>query len=359
MANRPEIEPYRLINVRITGKVLGNGSYASVQEVEYLGSKCAGKQIHELLYQQGDIEQRFQAECRLLSQVRHPNIVQFLGVYFQQGVRAPILVMEFLPNNLTSHIEQYGILPKEISYSILHNVALGLHYLHSQAPPIIHRDLSSNNVLLTSNMTAKISDLGVARILNLTPLGVRHMTEKPGTPDFMPPEVLVPNPRYNSSIDVFSYGIMMIHIFTGKWPAQNERSVLLQNVRDPLIDFIHKCIHKSPQRRPTSAEIVQHLKQMAPPLAASENFRINNLESEVKELKEQVKKKESELARLKLVHEMDITLKDHELKTKEALISQLQENITSLTAQVVKVQQTLLVGQAVSILLQLYIIHVM
>jgi serine/threonine protein kinase len=126
--------------------------------------------------------------------------------------------MEFLPTNLTSCIEQYSILPKEISYSILHDVALGLCYLHSQTPPIIHRDLSSNNVLLTPNMTAKISDLGAARILNLTPLQVSRTTQTPGTPAFMPPEVMVANPKYDASVDNFSYGIIMIHMFSGQWP---------------------------------------------------------------------------------------------------------------------------------------------
>ena len=180
------LDPYKLTGVRVTDRELGQGSYATVLELEYMGLKCAGKQIHDLLLRQGDASytvRRFEEECRLLSQVRHPNIVQFLGVYFQQRVQAPILVMEFLPTNLTSCIEHYGILPKEISYSILHDVSLGLCYLHSQTPPIIHRDLASNNVLLTPNMTAKISDLGVARILQ-----VSHMTQAPGTPAYMPPD---------------------------------------------------------------------------------------------------------------------------------------------------------------------------
>ena len=168
-----QLEAYSLKEVQVTDRELGHGSYATVLELEYMGLKCAGKKIHNELLRQGITTYgmyRFKEECHLISQVRHPNIVQFLGVYFQQGVQAPILVMEFLPTNLTSCNEQYGILPQEICYSILHDVALGLYYLHSQTPPIIHRDLSSNNVLLTLNMTAKISDLGVARILNLTRL---------------------------------------------------------------------------------------------------------------------------------------------------------------------------------------------
>ena len=212
------LEPYNLTEVRVTDRVLGHGSYATVLELEYMGLKCAGKKIHELLLEQGGASytvRRFEEECRLLSQVRHPNVVQFLGVHFQQGVLAPILVMEFLPANLTSCIEQYCILPKEISYSILYDVALGLCYLHNQTPPIIHRDLSANNVLLTPNMTAKISDLGVARILNLTPLQVSRMTQTPGTPAYMPPEVMIANPKDDTSVDEFSYGILMIDMFSG------------------------------------------------------------------------------------------------------------------------------------------------
>ena len=279
-------DPYELTEVRVTDRELGHGSYATVLELEYMGLKCAGKKIHELLLRQGYASytvRRFEEECRLLSKVRHPNIVQFLGVYFQQGVRAPILVMEFLPTNLTSCIEQYGILPKEISYSILHDVALGLCYLHSQTPAIIHRDLSSNNVLLTPNMTAKISDLGVARIFNLTPLQVSRMTQTPGTPAYMPPEVMIANPKYDTSVDEFSYGILMIHMFSGRWPEPQvgpnrteqgrlipvteaeRREVFLRAIGNdhPLMDLIQRCITNDPQLRPHAREIVGQLGEVA------------------------------------------------------------------------------------------------
>ena len=193
----------------------------------------------------------------------------------------PILVMEFLPTNLSSCIDEYGILPKEINYSILHDVSLGLNYLHSQSPPIIHRELSANNVLLAFNMTAKISDLGVARIFNLTPLQMSRMTETPGTPSYMPPEVMVADPKYDTSVDVFSYGIMMIHVFSGKWPHPNSvqvcvgsdgqlipvseakrREQYLRNIGHDhlLMDLILKCISNDPPQRGTASEIVQRLK---------------------------------------------------------------------------------------------------
>ena len=287
MFTGPQFEPYKLTEVKVTDQELGHGSYATVIELDYMGLKCAGKKIHEVLLRQGDTSytvRRFEEECHLLSQIRHPNIVQFLGVYFQQGVQAPILVLEFLPTNLTSCIEQSCvILPKEISYSILHDVALGLCYLHSQTPPIIHRDLSSNNVLLTSNMTAKISDLGVARILSMTTAS--RMTQAPGTPAYMPPEVMVADPKYDTSVDEFSYGILMIHVFCGRWPEPQtgpnrresgklipvteaeRRDVFLQAIGNdhPLMELILKCIDDDPQARAHATEIVEKLSKKVLP----------------------------------------------------------------------------------------------
>ena len=319
-------DPYKLTGVRVTDRKLGHGSYATVLELEYMGLKCAGKKIHELLLEQGDASytvRRFEEECRLLSQVRHPNIVQFLGVYFQQKVRAPILVMEFLPTNLTSCIEQYGILPKEISYSILHDVALGLCYLHSQTPPIIHRDLSSNNVLLTPNMTAKISDLGVAKMFNLTPLQVSHMTQTPGTPAYMPPEVMVASPKYDTSVDEFSYGIMMIHMFSGRWPEPQvgqirtkpdgrmtpvseaeRREVFLRAIGNdhPLMDLILKCIHNYPKSRAHASEIVGRLAKMVLQFPASFANRLDEALRQIEAITKEIEDLREENSDLRKVN---------------------------------------------------------
>ena len=323
-------DPYKLNGVTVTDRELGHGSYATVLELEYMGLKCAGKKIHELLLRQGGASytvRRFEEECRLLSQVRHPNVVQFLGVHFQQGVPAPILIMEFLPINLTSCIDRYGILPKEISYSILHDVALGLCYLHSQTPPIIHRDLSSNNALLASNMTAKISDLGVARILNLTPLQVSRMTETPGTPAYMPPEVMIANPKYDTSIDEFSYGTLMIHIFSGRWPEpqvgqtriENEqlvpvteaerREVFLRAIGNdhPLMDLILRCINNDPRRRAHASEIVERMTAIVLQFPASFTNRLEMLR-QIEDLIEEKKRKDEEILTLRKEAEENVRL---------------------------------------------------
>ena len=273
--------------MRLTEDEFGRGSYAVVLRVQYRGLKCAGKQLYPVLYEQGvgDTVRRFEEECRLLAQMRHPNIVQFIGVYFEEDCRVPILVMEFLPTTLATCIDTYGVLPEDVSYAILHDVALGLYHLHSQTPPIVHRDLSANNVLLASNMTAKISDLGVARILNLTPQQMSRMTRTPGTPSYMPPEAMRANPRYDATIDEFSYGILMIHVLSGRWPLPLREPVCVnpencaqllpvseaerrdEYLRDighahPLMDLILRCVSNDPEQRATAAEMVQQMEHV-------------------------------------------------------------------------------------------------
>ena len=356
-------ESLYLTGITVTDQVLGHGSYATVLELQYKGLKCAGKKIHEVLLRQGGgsyAVERFEEECRLLSQVRHPNIVQFLGFCDESGVELPILVMEFLPTTLAASIENYGVMPTDINYSILHDVALGLYYLHSQPQPIIHRDLSSNNVLLTPDMKAKISDLGVAKILDVSPLQVSRMTQTPGTAAFMPPEVMTANPTYNQSIDEFSYGVLMVHVLCGQWPAPqtgptrtNEDGTInlvteaerRQKFLDiigsdhPLVDLILRCIHNSPNQRAHAEELVQRLAEVASLFPSS---RTNQMEMQKKmELCEQ-KAKKLDVACSNLKEQQDIQSKELENTKEETavltrLIQQKDDTIKKLSGQLNKV----------------------
>ena len=170
----PQLRPFVIENVRPTGRQLGVGSYGSVEELEVDGLMCAGKKLHDTLVEMGnagveDITQKFVEECQLMSGLRHPHIVQFLGICFLQNSTLPVLIMEFLLTSLDELLESKPDIPLYLKRSILRDVACGLVYLHNHSPPIIHRDLSSRNILLNSSMVAKITDLGVARILNLHP----------------------------------------------------------------------------------------------------------------------------------------------------------------------------------------------
>ena len=309
-----------------------------VLEMYYYGLRCAGKKFSTDLCGQsvgdqrvGDTIRRFAEESSLLSQLRHPNIVQFLGVYFQRGASIPVLVMEFLPATLAQRIDkntELGSLPNEVIYSILSDVALGVNYLHGHSPPIVHRDLSANNILLTNDLTAKIADLGVAKILHLNPLKLLRMTKTPGTPCYMPPEALDDNPQYDTSIDVFSYGILLIHIFSGKWPFPTKsvtvdpndpkklnpvseakrRQRYLDDITpdNPLMDLISKCISNSPTLRPTAAKVLKDVKdveaQFTPTGKEELLQRVKALSVSLKEVEERSKSQEQHTDETRVAH---------------------------------------------------------
>ena len=298
---------------------MGRGSFAMVKELEYHGLKCVGKKIHGILYESATphekaaMLERFAGECELLGGLHHPCIVQFLGVWYEQDSRLPMLVMEYLHTTLSICLERNGVLPEEISYEILRDVALGLCYLHKRSPPIIHRDLSANNVLLTSNMNAKMSDLGMAKILNLTPARMTQMTQTkaPGTPCYMPPEVLTAKPKYTTEIDVYSYGVLIIHTLCGRWPFPGDsfrsdphnpdavipvseverRAEYLQEIGNdhPLIALICKCLSNMPAQRPEAPVLLDQVNTI---LSALPTNRVKMLQ----QFQVQIQSKQSEIA---------------------------------------------------------------
>ena len=101
------LRQFQLTGVSDTGRAVGNGSYATVKELEFRGLKCVGKKIHKVLFDAAEPQeraamlQRFAEECELLSGLHHPSVVQFLGVYFEQGSQLPVLVMEHLLSTLS------------------------------------------------------------------------------------------------------------------------------------------------------------------------------------------------------------------------------------------------------------------
>lgn len=137
------LQKFHLPGLEEVGTELGEGSYATVVEYQLHGLICAGKKLHHQLCHSNPEERerlvaRFEEECELLSNIRHPNIVQFLGLSYDRHTRTPILIMEFLDITLTVCLAKKGVLPDHFSYSILNDVATALCFLHNQPDPIIH-----------------------------------------------------------------------------------------------------------------------------------------------------------------------------------------------------------------------------
>ena len=234
----PELSDVTLKGVIALNVELGRGAYGSVFTVKHNGIVRAAKKIHSLLIENVSNEEKqgikddFIRECLCCSSIRHPNIVQFVGVFYPGNSSFPVMVMELMSSSLTSFLDNNKskiIFRKKIT--ILHDVSVGLSFLHSRKPKILHRDLSSNNVMLTSELVAKIGDLGVAKVVRADNRQTKSkLTKAPGTLHFMPPEALVEdNPVYDTPIDVFSFGGIALHVFSEEWPTPGG-----QKMKDPV-----------------------------------------------------------------------------------------------------------------------------
>lgn len=282
----PELQPFLLTNVRPTGRDIGAGAYGSVHEVELPGATCAAKLVHNALCDSSAEEFRFVAvkfveECQRMSALRHPHIVQFLGICFlPESPRLPALVMERMMTSLHELLETRPGIPLGFKCSFLLDVSRGLAYLHSRS--IIHRDLTAKNVLLNSAMVCKLADLGVARMVPGKQMAT--MTTAPGTTVFMPPEALEDTSRYDASIDLFSLGVLALFVLTQSFPGkllqptyegnENElrartelerrgeymKCVLKQFSKEhPFVQMIEKCLQNSPKKRPTIQQVIELL----------------------------------------------------------------------------------------------------
>ena len=166
---------------------------------------------------------RFELECQFLNTIRHPNVVQYLGMYTDPDTGLPVLLMELMDDSLTHFLEAAT---QQISYhiqvNICHDIAMALTYLHANG--IVHRDLSSNNVLLISNVRAKVTDFGMAKLGDINPGASRlTFTMCPGTDVYMAPEAIQDQPFYNEKIDCFSFGVIIIQMLTRQVPKPGDR----------------------------------------------------------------------------------------------------------------------------------------
>ena len=277
--------------VKFTGVTLGKGAYGKVSEVEYDGKLCAGKAVHSLLLQLASpaeaakIKDDFLQECHLWSTIRHPNIVSFLGIYYPSSDETglPVMVMEKMQESVTSMVEKYDNIPLMVKLSVLHDVSLGLRYLHGHSPSIVHRDLSPNNILVSCHLeSAKITDLGVAKVMKTG--NSKTLTKTPGTGVFMPPEALDDKPVYGPPLDVFSFGGVILHVTSRQWPTpkaikqidpKTKTRIMLSEVerRQQYINMMIgtdadlkplavSCLDDDPELRPTAAGLSEKIKMM-------------------------------------------------------------------------------------------------
>ena len=222
-------------------------------------------------------------EIDIMVQLDHSNIVDCKGVCFLPTTMLPVLVMEQLTTTLHAYLmkQDNSNLPVKKKLSFLLDTAKGLDYLHSHTPAIIHRDLTATNVLLDSQLTAKIADFGNSRLVEYES-GLMSMTTTPGTLSYMPPEARGgSSSAYGPSLDVFSFGHLSLFTFTQttvkyylpptystglyvQSEVDRRRDLLnkaeeILSVDHSLLTVIKQCLCNEPSKRPSARELVMKI----------------------------------------------------------------------------------------------------
>ena len=172
------------------GRPLGHGSFGAVYKAKCDQLHCAAKILHPTILDPQDpgagrVMQRFQQECTFLGNIRHPHIVQYLGMTRDPESRLPVLLMELLDESLTRMLERsQQPLPYHVQVDLCTDISVAISYLHSN--DIIHRDLSSNNVLIIAGRRAKVTDFGMSKLAGAAAVPTTPHTMCPGTVAYMP-----------------------------------------------------------------------------------------------------------------------------------------------------------------------------
>ena len=255
--------------VTLTKQELGRGGWGVIWIGEFRGQKVAVKQMHELIVSP-EFLQLLNREIGIMAQLRHPNLLQFIGAVLDHPSGNPMIITEIMDISLRGAYEkkQLSPVPVSICLSIMRDVAVGLNYLHCLPDPIIHRDVSSANVLLESKgpgkWKTKISDFGSAKLARSA------VTKAAGAEVYSAPEALQAVIEFEEELqtpkmDAYSYGILLCEVVTCQFPERQLFRGMLQQVRtqsQPLYELVASCIKKDPQDRPTMKQVIQQLDRL-------------------------------------------------------------------------------------------------
>lgn len=267
---------------------LGEGGFGSV----YWGQLWDGSQIavKRLKVWSNKADMEFSVEVEILARVRHKNLLSLRG-YCAEG-QERLIVYDYMPNlSLLSHLHGQHSAESLLDWNRRMNIAIGsaegILYLHVQATPhIIHRDVKASNVLLDSDFQARVADFGFAKLI---PDGATHVTTRvKGTLGYLAPEYAMLG-KANESCDVYSFGILLLELASGKKPLEKLSSSVKRSINDwalPLAcekkfsemadprlngDYSEEelkrvvlvaliCAQNQPEKRPTMLEVVDLLK---------------------------------------------------------------------------------------------------
>ncbi len=242
-------------DIELTGPEIGRGGWATVSVAKFRGVQVAVKRIHNQIVSQHN-EDLFRGEMQMAARLRHPNLVQFIGATIRGDM---MILMELMPTSLRRQIETDEYFPPKIVKLVSLDIVKALNYLHQMKPdPMIHRDISSANVLLEPLLPpkywkAKITDYGSVNL-------VRQLhTENPGSPAYSAPEAGTPS-QQTTKMDIYSFGVLMLEMLTCQLLAPEIRSSLFRQVHhEHLLCLLQRCLSERPTDRPSAENIMSKL----------------------------------------------------------------------------------------------------
>ena len=251
-------------DVHISQTLLGTGGWGYVAQGTFRGEKVAVKCLHrEILSPQN--EGRVRREISIMAQVRHPNLLLLIGAVLTTEGAGPLIVTELLDRSLRSAYQD-GVLEERSKVPILRNVASALTYLHSHRTPIIHRDVSSANVLLEEikqpiQWKAKLSDFGSANLSHLA------TTPFEGAAVYSAPEVSTEDrSRQTAKIDVYSFGVLVCEVALCRFPPDRlQFPSMLRDVHHATPDMFplaRDCTSHAHQDRPAMRQVLERIDQL-------------------------------------------------------------------------------------------------
>ena len=240
--------------IELTGPQLAEGGWATVTVANFRGIQVAVKRIHNEIISHHNL-QLFQREMNMAARLRHPNLIQFIGATIEGEM---MIVMELMTTSLRSQLQRETHFPPLFVKAISLDVARGLNYLHLVQPdPIVHRDISSANVLLEqlplSNWRAKLTDYGSVNLLS------QLRTANPGSPAYAAPEASIPHLQ-SPKMDIYNFGALVLEMLTGQLPSPDDRPGMFRKVQhEQLLPLIRRCLNVNPEDRPSAHNIISEL----------------------------------------------------------------------------------------------------
>jgi len=227
----------KILSYRIT-RLIGSGGMAKVYEAEHvnLGTKVAIKLLDPVLAEKGNLKERFRNEARIMASLRHENIVQVLDYYEDDSTKTFAIIMELLEGeSLSDFIKKRGALSEQLVYDLMTKILKAFGYAHGKG--LIHRDVKPANIFITNDKNIKILDFGIAKLIGqdaeLTGTGMQM-----GTPMYMSPEQVKDSKHLDKRSDIYSLGVMMYFMLTGKAPYDTNTNsnfdILNKIVNEPL-----------------------------------------------------------------------------------------------------------------------------